>query len=204
MGKPGKENSFDGDCDSNLKSQSLKTVLNNEKSKKKKRKGLKEICNSNGDSDVSLRVKGQKKQVSEEISKKEKHKVSEELSMVKKAKKKVKTNENGGTNPGNERIIDGVKNENTGSNLKPVFDAFKVKKYTAELQKKELAAEVLLPQGARLTTVAGIEISPVDVGHALQFLEFCAAFGEVCLNGDFNGRKSSIVLVILKVIIKDS
>lgn len=38
---------------------------------------------------------------------------------------------------------------------------------------------ISLPQGTLLTTVAGLELSAEDVGNALQFLEFCAAFGEV-------------------------
>ncbi|PSS30575.1 Cell division cycle-associated 7-like protein [Actinidia chinensis var. chinensis] len=36
-----------------------------------------------------------------------------------------------------------------------------------------------LPQGTELTTVAGIDLPLDDVGHALQFLEFCAAFEEI-------------------------
>ncbi|XP_042490214.1 uncharacterized protein LOC122070158 [Macadamia integrifolia] len=39
--------------------------------------------------------------------------------------------------------------------------------------------DIQLPQGADLTTVAGIDLDAEDVGHALQFLEFCAAFGKV-------------------------
>ncbi|KAJ4961799.1 hypothetical protein NE237_021709 [Protea cynaroides] len=39
--------------------------------------------------------------------------------------------------------------------------------------------DIQLPQGADLTTVAGIDVAAEDVGHALQFLEFCAAFGKV-------------------------
>ncbi|XP_047311955.1 uncharacterized protein LOC124915305 [Impatiens glandulifera] len=39
--------------------------------------------------------------------------------------------------------------------------------------------EIPLPQGSEMRTVAGIELQPKEVGHALQFLEFCAAFGEI-------------------------
>ncbi|XP_043716253.1 uncharacterized protein LOC122664485 isoform X2 [Telopea speciosissima] len=39
--------------------------------------------------------------------------------------------------------------------------------------------DIQLPQGADLTTVAGIDLAAEDVGNALQFLEFCAAFGKV-------------------------
>ncbi|KAH7856990.1 hypothetical protein Vadar_007725 [Vaccinium darrowii] len=36
-----------------------------------------------------------------------------------------------------------------------------------------------LPQGIQLTHVANIELPAEDIGHALQFLEFCEAFAEV-------------------------
>ncbi|XP_050378453.1 uncharacterized protein LOC126795722 [Argentina anserina] len=39
--------------------------------------------------------------------------------------------------------------------------------------------EFPLPLGVPLTTVAGIELHPQDVGYALQFIEFCVAFEEV-------------------------
>lgn len=39
--------------------------------------------------------------------------------------------------------------------------------------------EVPLPQGINLTKVANLDFPTEDVGHALQFLEFCEAFGEV-------------------------
>lgn len=41
---------------------------------------------------------------------------------------------------------------------------------------------VPLPEGNILTTIAGIEFSPEDVGNVLQFLEFCEAFGKVPLD----------------------
>ncbi|XP_019080822.1 uncharacterized protein LOC100265236 isoform X2 [Vitis vinifera] len=55
----------------------------------------------------------------------------------------------------------------------------KVRKHSMKFQLKEFDVDVPLPQGISLTTIAGIELSPEDVGHALQFLEFCAAFGKV-------------------------
>ncbi|RVW44837.1 Cell division cycle-associated 7-like protein [Vitis vinifera] len=51
----------------------------------------------------------------------------------------------------------------------------KVRKHSMKFQLKEFDVDVPLPQGISLTTIAGIELSPEDVGHALQFLEFCAA-----------------------------
>ncbi|XP_022948379.1 uncharacterized protein LOC111452074 isoform X2 [Cucurbita moschata] len=46
------------------------------------------------------------------------------------------------------------------------------------IQNKEFGACVPLPPCSKLTTVADIELTTEDVGHALQFLEFCAAFGK--------------------------
>ncbi|CAI9110702.1 OLC1v1010770C1 [Oldenlandia corymbosa var. corymbosa] len=39
--------------------------------------------------------------------------------------------------------------------------------------------EIQLPEGFELTSVHDIEIPPEDVGKAFQFLEFCAAFGQI-------------------------
>ncbi|XP_068641843.1 uncharacterized protein [Aristolochia californica] len=43
---------------------------------------------------------------------------------------------------------------------------------------KDVTAVVTLPQKNDLLTVAGVELPSEDVGPALQFLEFCNAFGE--------------------------
>ncbi|KAM6549245.1 hypothetical protein CsatB_020921 [Cannabis sativa] len=55
--------------------------------------------------------------------------------------------------------------------------ALEIKK-CAVLEQTEVE-DVPLPQGTLLTTVWGFELSPEDVGHALQFLEFCLTFGKV-------------------------
>lgn len=47
--------------------------------------------------------------------------------------------------------------------------------------KTEPDTDIPLPQGNNLTTVADIELPAVDVGPALQFLEFCNTFEEVNL-----------------------
>ncbi|KAF3776027.1 Cell division cycle-associated 7-like protein [Nymphaea thermarum] len=44
---------------------------------------------------------------------------------------------------------------------------------------QEEGADVLPPQGEEVKDVAGIEFSADDIGPALQFLEFCSAFGKV-------------------------
>ncbi|TXG57823.1 hypothetical protein EZV62_015652 [Acer yangbiense] len=164
----GKENSFDGNCDLNLNSQNLRPVLNDRISEKKKQEGLKEICNSNGDVDISLRKKTLKEpKISEEIIKEEKDKVYWKIS----EKKRLKFSEEISKDK-NPKVSEGIvmndvmKNENDGG-------------YFVETKKSKTQADVQLPLGANLTTIAGTEITPENVGSALQFLEFCAAFGEV-------------------------
>ncbi|XP_042029648.1 uncharacterized protein LOC121776540 isoform X3 [Salvia splendens] len=39
--------------------------------------------------------------------------------------------------------------------------------------------EVVLPVGTDLSSVAGIDVPAEDVGHALEFVEFCYVFGEI-------------------------
>ncbi|XP_031255872.1 uncharacterized protein LOC116113852 isoform X1 [Pistacia vera] len=273
---PGKENSFDGKCDSNLNSLNKTVLMNEKKSKKMKREGLKEISNSNGD--VSSKKRSSKKpkiseeiasketskvcqensekkklkvskeiskikkpefsekiskkeigiletdsgkkktsktpKISEEIAKKEKIRVSEKISKIRKPKnsgilkKEVDKNDSEGggfvkkkdcktsvlkndslnlipeegncnSNHENVRVPGGVENGNAGPKVKTVFDSRNIKKSATELQNQKFAADIQLPKGASLTTVAGIELDSEDVGHALQFLEFCAAFGKV-------------------------
>ncbi|XP_031255873.1 uncharacterized protein LOC116113852 isoform X2 [Pistacia vera] len=272
---PGKENSFDGKCDSNLNSLNKTVLMNEKKSKKMKREGLKEISNSNGD--VSSKKRSSKKpkiseeiasketskvcqensekkklkvskeiskikkpefsekiskkeigiletdsgkkktsktpKISEEIAKKEKIRVSEKISKIRKPKnsgilkKEVDKNDSEGggfvkkkdcktsvlkndslnlipeegncnSNHENVRVPGGVENGNAGPKVKTVFDSRNIKKSATELQNQKFAADIQLPKGASLTTVAGIELDSEDVGHALQFLEFCAAFGK--------------------------
>lgn len=248
--------------------------MDEKKSKKMKREGLKEICNSNGDVSskkpkiseeiankemskvcqensekkklkVSKEISKIKKpefsekiskketeiretdsgkktsknpEISEEISKKEKIRVSEKISKIRKPKNSgilkkevdkidseggdfvekmdcmtrvlkndslnlVTEEENRNANHENVRVPAGVENGNAGPKLKTVFDSRNIKIHATELQNKNFAADIQLPQGASLTTVAGFELDSEDAGHALQFLEFCAAFGKVCLSG---------------------
>ncbi|KAJ7971202.1 Zinc-finger domain of monoamine-oxidase A repressor R1 protein [Quillaja saponaria] len=51
-------------------------------------------------------------------------------------------------------------------------------KCTANSETEEIVINIPLPQGTSLTNISGIELPPENVGHALQFLEFCAVFGK--------------------------
>ncbi|XP_038874928.1 uncharacterized protein LOC120067431 isoform X2 [Benincasa hispida] len=71
-----------------------------------------------------------------------------------------------------------AKNNKTKVHDKPLTKSRENKKCSVNIQNLELGACVSFPPGSRLTTVADIELATDDVGHALQFLEFCAAFGK--------------------------
>lgn len=195
-----------------MNSRNLTPTSNEKKSKKMKREGLKEFSNSNSDDDASLRKGSSKRlKTSEEISTKgegtpKKPKISENISKkeVKKngkdrgcvaEKKNSKTQDsksfslnsveeegNDGANRKDAGDSNDVKKNDAGVKLKPPIKSRKVKRCTMELQNIEFDADIQLPKGTCLTAIAGVELLPEEVGDALQFLEFCAAFGEVCLN----------------------
>ncbi|XP_019173164.1 PREDICTED: uncharacterized protein LOC109168561 isoform X4 [Ipomoea nil] len=48
-----------------------------------------------------------------------------------------------------------------------------------DIKNENLNPVIPLPEGIRLTAVAGTDLPQEDIGDALQFLEFCAAFGKV-------------------------
>ncbi|XP_039021853.1 uncharacterized protein LOC120154085 [Hibiscus syriacus] len=191
--KLGKENSFDGDCDSKVSSQNLISSLPEEKmSKKMKREGLKELYSDNGDHEASLNEASNKtmkassslsdgKGLKTEIqiddasspSKEQKTKCAKSkksgvlngvkvLEITKKRKSTTSDEDSRGSND--------FENDNTICKLQSVLKPCKDRKLDVDIQ---------LPEGTSLITVAGVDLPPNDVGHALQFLEFCAAFGEV-------------------------
>ncbi|OVA05028.1 DDT domain [Macleaya cordata] len=59
----------------------------------------------------------------------------------------------------------------------PVID--KVKKKAKRILNEDSDIDIPLPQGIVLTAIADIDLPAEDVGPALQFLEFCKAFGKV-------------------------
>ncbi|KAK8569461.1 hypothetical protein V6N13_046513 [Hibiscus sabdariffa] len=62
---------------------------------------------------------------------------------------------------------------------KPINKSPNPKKKNVEVKSEASDYDIVLPQGTLLNCVDGIELPAEDVGHALQFLEFCEAFGEV-------------------------
>ncbi|KAF9592003.1 hypothetical protein IFM89_011586 [Coptis chinensis] len=66
-------------------------------------------------------------------------------------------------------------NDQATANMRPAVYELK---NTREIQNTNIGADIPLPQGIDLKHVAGIDLPAEDVGHALQFLEFCTAFGQ--------------------------
>ncbi|XP_039042886.1 uncharacterized protein LOC120181934 isoform X1 [Hibiscus syriacus] len=62
---------------------------------------------------------------------------------------------------------------------KPVNKSPNAKKKNVEVKSEASDDDIILPQGTLLNCVVGIDLPAEDVGHALHFLEFCEAFGEV-------------------------
>ncbi|XP_063948900.1 uncharacterized protein LOC108221034 isoform X2 [Daucus carota subsp. sativus] len=60
-----------------------------------------------------------------------------------------------------------------------------------QFQSQEVGNDIPLPHGTELITIGDLELPPEDVGNALQFLEFCAAFGK---NLNMKKGQSSVIL----------
>ncbi|XVF09652.1 hypothetical protein REPUB_Repub07fG0112900 [Reevesia pubescens] len=78
---------------------------------------------------------------------------------------------------------------------KPISKSPNGKKKNAKVKNKASDAKMLLPQGVLLNSLACIELPVEDVSWALQFLEFCEAFGEV-----LNMRKGQSQLLLRELV----
>ncbi|KAK6913483.1 Zinc-finger domain of monoamine-oxidase A repressor R1, partial [Dillenia turbinata] len=174
-----KENCLDGHSDVSL---SPKNVNVNEKPKKAKRVGLKEMHGMNGNGDAILKnTMSKKTKISQGASKLE--------GMADKNDDTMFVGNDGENIPyckkieGDHKVLrdavrNGVCNGNAEVKKKAAIKSCTAKD-TVTVQKKFICEEIQLPQGAELTNVAGVDVPTEDVGHALQFLEFCATFGKV-------------------------
>lgn len=170
--KLGKENSFDKEID--IKSLTMKSP--DKSSKKREYEGLKEICNGNKVDDDFVKdkplkgVKVPEKQLAKEVKGQEK----DEQGLKAKTKRKLHVLEDDCTK---EEEKQNVKRDYGKRAAAPVL-----KNRTRNLHRRELPVEVSLPLGTPLTTVAGVDLPVEAVGDALQFLEFCAAFGKASIS----------------------
>lgn len=187
--KRGKENSSDRNIDLNLKLDSSTANSDKKSSKKRKSDDLNEMHNTDVDDESILKDRTLKKPSDSD-------KVSDrEVQRNKKNKRGVKVRKNMMVDVSSGISSDLVNEEkpNMGQDAagslaarayqaavksKSTADPVKVNGDSAILQ-KELHADIPLPEGILLTGVAGVELPSEVTGDALQFLEFCAAFGKV-------------------------
>ncbi|KAM7280353.1 hypothetical protein ACFE04_007487 [Oxalis oulophora] len=64
------------------------------------------------------------------------------------------------------------------NNLSNGTNLYNKKKRKLDVEIAIVEPEIEMPKGTDLTNVAGVELLPEEIGEALQFLEFCAAFPE--------------------------
>ncbi|XWS37674.1 hypothetical protein CRYUN_Cryun19dG0065400 [Craigia yunnanensis] len=95
-------------------------------------------------------------------------------------------------NHGEDEVL---KNADPLAKSRPATKSPNHKKKNVKVKSKASDAEILLPQGILLNCIAGTDLPVEDVGHALQFLEFCEAFGEV-----FNLRKGQSQLLLRELV----
>ncbi|KAF9618267.1 hypothetical protein IFM89_000902 [Coptis chinensis] len=193
---PEKENSSDGKDDLIPQLKSLTSAREGRKLKENKRKKLK---HSNVDDDVVDGSKGDDKKLKrgskkayfssgidlntiphkeEEIDervddnthKKRQNKLKKSAQTKGRGAKSEKNTEE----PPNSSVTSLKSTENEKDNIEDMPKATTDCKHTTEPD-----ADIPLPQGINLATVAEIQLPAEDVGPALQFLEFCSAFEEI-------------------------
>ncbi|KAF8389793.1 hypothetical protein HHK36_024312 [Tetracentron sinense] len=196
--KCGKENRFEGESDSGLQHKPLAGIGDRKKAGKSKRE---ELSQSNEDGSLSEKKSPKKSRVSKEISEKEQEKKEglDDVGLLEKLNYRMRIPGKISSDPikkeeekdeRNSLLLacnetqgpespDSGNADNLGTKIKSIPESQKLKKNTIKTQNKDSDADFLLPQGDALTTIAGIDLPAEDVGHAMQFLEFCAAFGEV-------------------------
>ncbi|CAL5370803.1 unnamed protein product [Camellia sinensis] len=201
--KRGKENSFSVYNHSNLRPLPLAPSPNEKKQKKMKHEGLKEMRDGNQDNRVLLKESSPRKpQIDEEINPqvsngvfKKELKTSRNFESVLEEKNNLNTRASKGNSSNligcesetqrdskvhkDAELLDVQKLDKDGAQPTIVVDSCRVQTNAAKVQNKDIDADISLPLGTELTTVAGLDLPPEDVGHALQFFEFCAAFEEI-------------------------
>ncbi|KAK9114821.1 hypothetical protein Syun_021618 [Stephania yunnanensis] len=197
--KRGKENSFDGNLNSNLQTKpsiSSSCDKNVEDLKVKSTKGSGSESCTTGEENTKgneLKKNFKKSRISEEITNK----------TIKKEENVCANNARGPLAEGDSHklvsrvLSDGVTappSENSNNEKAEASGLLEFRK-TEKYRRMQSPPDIELPQGIEVTNVAGIELTPEDAGHALQFLEFCNAFGQV-----LNVKKGQSELIIRELV----
>lgn len=152
-----------------LEKKKSKKRISDEASRVSEKTSEKELKTDGKDVDVPLEKKKSKKRVSNETS----------MCPIKPYGKRRKDGEIHKDLGVSNALEDD--NANANANAKAAVKSREIKKCAMNLEQREVHVDLPLPQGTILTSVWGIDLSPKDIGHALQFFEFCTAFGKVIL-----------------------
>ncbi|XVE58720.1 hypothetical protein DITRI_Ditri04bG0191600 [Diplodiscus trichospermus] len=178
-GNSSKESSFKGPH-SSKQANDKRTETRNTKLTRSRNKTTKEIASEDNGADLSAqKINSKKSKISKEASYKGEVTCNRNDAVLLIGMKIKCSHEE-------DKVLN-----NAAAVNKTISQSPNCKKKNVEVKSKASDAEVLLPQGILLNCLADIDIPVEDVGDALQFLEFCEAFGEV-----FNMRKGQSQLLL--------
>ncbi|KAM7475379.1 hypothetical protein LguiB_022622 [Lonicera macranthoides] len=163
---------LDGNSDMKSQPESLKTKTNKKDTKNTNLEGLRESDEIDDSSETSMNNGAPAENITTKNDIELIKTNSEALMPNKVSTRSIKIEDNESEVPSNINV-------NTTAAKNRIVDEFDQFTKTEEVQGKDSVAEIPLPQGTELTNVANIDMPAEDVGHALQFLEFCEAFGKV-------------------------
>lgn len=166
---------LDGNSDMKSQPESLKTKTNKKDTKNTNLEGLRESNEIDDSSETSMNNGAPAENITTKNDIELIKTNSEALMPNKVSTRSIKIEDNESEVPSNINV-------NTTAAKSRIVDEFDQFTKTEEVQGKDSVAEIPLPQGTELTNVANIDMPAEDVGHALQFLEFCEAFGKVKYN----------------------
>ena len=85
--------------------------------------------------------------------------------------------------PGKKDVIEGINAQSISEidfQLEVAEENVTLKKRRKKCKDKNEMDEMIFPQGNPMQLIAGIKFPSSAIGSALQFLEFCSAFEQVC------------------------
>ncbi|XP_019173162.1 PREDICTED: uncharacterized protein LOC109168561 isoform X2 [Ipomoea nil] len=175
--KRGKENIFNGSIDSNTQPLISSNIPPKQESRKMKRQEYEKtqkghcISGNDGVSSTAIDTSPKKKKINKmkeeglPKAKNPKEEGSKKNEIHGECKRKRKSEDM------KKQVSSKMPDEATGKDIGDATDL--------DIKNENLNPVIPLPEGIRLTAVAGTDLPQEDIGDALQFLEFCAAFGKV-------------------------
>ncbi|KAK4279816.1 hypothetical protein QN277_011532 [Acacia crassicarpa] len=152
------------------KENSQKALLDSkERPKKTKREGLKEIRNGSRVDDACQNGSTKTVKIGNEVPFEETKNASDDIIQAAKKQKKMQQKMKVSRTSNGVSLNSDKKEETNKQNCKDI----------ANPENEEMNNVISLPLGSVLTGILDLEFPPEDIGHALQFLEFCTAFEKI-------------------------